>query len=501
MPRGDWVRRSAKYRARRNGKPRRNRAKEPNPIDHPPTTPKYTVFRPLPKQYDFYRAAWGRAYLLYAGGYGSGKTAIGCYLSISLSCMYPGNFGLIGREHASDLRDTTQRTFFEMLPQGWIRKYNKSENHVYLKNGSEVIFRHLDDSAGLKSLNLGWVYIDEITDTSEPVFRMLQSRIRLPAILPAWNDVRRGWPSNKRATEAEGVDGRRIFATTNTDAPGHWVHELWFGPPQPAGRGLPVEKRFDVNAPSHENRHVPAEYLADMDASFDPKYHERYVQGKWIDIGRDRVYHQFGRETHTKPVPYDEHIPLVHAWDFNVNPMATVILQQAGDETRVIDEIVLGTSNTPEVCDEFLRRYGAHRAGVHVYGDATGHTRGATTGKSDYAHIAEKYQRLPGFALVVPRANPPEVDRVAAVNARLRSNDGVTHAVVDPKCNALVTDFERVAYKTGARAIDRPSGPQIDKGADAKLTHVSDAFGYYIAHKFPVRRPGPTYRQYNVPGV
>ena len=454
---------------------------------------------PLPKQHEFISSAWRHDYLLYAGGYGSGKSLVGCALAIMLSMAIPGNLGLVGRQHASDLRDSTQRTFFECLPPEWIARWKATESHLWLVNGSEVIFRHLDEPAGLKSLNLGWAYIDEITDTGESVFRMLQSRIRLPVQLPAIADLDAGWPATRRA--GTGVDGRKIFATTNTDAPGHWVHELWFGPPPPEGRGLPRAKRFAVHSASRENRHLPREYLADMDASFDPRYHERYVQGKWVDIARDRVYHQFDRAAHVRPVAYDPHLPLVHAWDFNVNPMASVVLQRAGHEVRVIDEIVLPSSNTPEVCAEFLRRYGAHTAGVRVYGDATGHARGATTGTSDYIEIRRRYALLPGLALCVPRANMPEVDRVNAVNARLRSADGAIGLRVDPRCANLIRDFENVHYKRASRVIDRPGEIAIDKGADTTLTHTSDALGYYIAARFPVRAAAASYRHYNLAGI
>ncbi|MFH0963202.1 MAG: phage terminase large subunit [Planctomycetota bacterium] len=464
-----------------------------------PTAPVFDEFCPLPGQHDFVCALWRYDYLLYAGGYGSGKSLVGCYVAILLSLSIPGNFGCIARRHGSDLRDSTRRTFFECLPPRWIDRWRESDGHLRLTNGSEIIFRHLDDPTGLKSVNLGWAYIDEITDTSEAAFRVLQSRLRLPVELPSLEDLAHGWPS--RRLPCTGVSGRKLFATSNTDAPGHWVHELWFGPPPPRGRGLPSAKRFVVHSPSHANTFLPAGYLADMDASFDPRYHERYVQGKWVDISRDRVYHQFDRAVHVRPVPYDRYLPLVHSWDFNVNPMATVILQRAGDEVRVIDEIVLPSSNTPEVCAEFLRRYSAHATGILVYGDATGHTRGATTGASDYSLIRQCYRGLAGLSLRTARSNTLEVDRVNAVNARLRSADGRVSLVIDPRCVVLVRDLEQVHYKPASRSIDRPGDLAVDKGADPSLTHVSDALGYYIAAEFPVRSGAAAFRHYNVAGI
>ncbi len=80
----------------------------------------------------------------------------------------------------------------------------------------------------------------------------------------------------------------------------------------------------------------------------------------------------------------------------------------------------------------------------------------------------------------VPAANPPERSRVNAVNARFKSADGVVRAMVDPiACPHLVEDLE------GVRALKGGSG-EIDKKVDPKLTHISDAFGYYLVKEFPV---------------
>ena len=65
------------------------------------------------------------------------------------------------------------------------------------------------------------------------------------------------------------------------------------------------------------------------------------------------------------------------------------------------------------------------------------------------------------------------------MNTRCRSGDGVMHLMVDPSaCPNLVRDFE------GVRLLDGGSG-EIDKKADPKLTHMTDALGYYIVREFP----------------
>ena len=72
-------------------------------------------------------------------------------------------------------------------------------------------------------------------------------------------------------------------------------------------------------------------------------------------------------------------------------------------------------------------------------------------------------------------------DQVNSMNSRLKSADDVVRMVIDPsKAPNLVKDLE------GVRVVDGGSG-EIDKKSDPKLTHMTDALGYYISKRHPVR--------------
>ena len=57
-------------------------------------------------------------------------------------------------------------------------EFKSSEDKLQFKNGSEILFRHLQEPNKLKSLNLGFIEIEEMSDTPESTFLMLLSRLR-----------------------------------------------------------------------------------------------------------------------------------------------------------------------------------------------------------------------------------------------------------------------------------------------------------------------------------
>ncbi|MGH9660807.1 MAG: hypothetical protein ACRD96_19825 [Bryobacteraceae bacterium] len=138
----------------------------------------------------------------------------------------------------------------------------------------------------------------------------------------------------------------------------------------------------------------------------------------------------------------------------------------------MLDEIVLRHASTEGACQEFRRRFGEHRGGVVVYGDASGYAR-QTTGSSDYQIVREFFGRA-GMTVQykIPKANPQVRDRIQLVNAKLRSAGGEIRLVVDGRCSELIQDLEQVSYKEHSI--------EVDKDRDRQRTHLSDALGYLV---------------------
>jgi hypothetical protein len=415
----------------------------------------------LPSQKRFHKST--ARFKGFSGPVGSGKSLALCHEAIRLTYLDAGRTGLIGAPTYPMLRDSTQVTFFDICAQSGLPfEFNKGTNTVtMLDSGSRILFRSLDEYERLRGTNLAWFGVDEMTYTTEASWMRLEGRLRDP--------------------KAPVLCGFGVWTPKGFD----WVYRRF--------KSEPVAGYEVIEAQPYENRHllerVP-DFYERLKASYDERFFQQEVLGSYLNVTAGQVYHAFDRQRNTATFERDPQLPLAWSWDFNLNPMCSVICQDQGEDVVVLDEIVIETSSTPEVCAEFLTRYGKHRGGVQVYGDATGEAGHTVTGKSDFHIIREFFRRHPGLRGEVrtASANPAVRDRVNVLNARLHSAAGERRLLVDRKCKELILDLEQVSYKPGTS--------QIDKDTDSRRSHLSDALGYYVWWRYrPLSRAGEQTRR------
>jgi len=205
-----------------------------------------------------------------------------------------------------------------------------------------------------------------------------------------------------------------------------------------------------------------------------------------------RAYYNFIEETHCAKLEYRPNYPLIFCFDFNVEPGVAVVCQeqslpngQVG--TGIIGEVhVPRNSNTVIVTRKLCNDWAEHKGGIFVYGDASGAARGSSKIKgSDWQLVKEvmwsHFSREQVHFRISSR-NPPERARVNSVNSRCMSVDGTKRLMLDPvRAPHTLIDFEGVTVVKGG------SG-EIDKKGNPKLTHLSDALGYYIFKEYPVKK-------------
>jgi len=221
-----------------------------------------------------------------------------------------------------------------------------------------------------------------------------------------------------------------------------------------------------------------------------PESYRREILAQFTSLSDNRVYEDFNRAEHVKPLRFDPLRDLVWAIDFNVNPMCMLLIQKIEDVTHVLHEIVIKpNATTAKACDVFFEQARVLEQQVpmyqrpliiNIYGDASGNQKRTSGAQTDWAIIKDSFSKWVGT--FVPHfftntSNPFVKDRVNCVNARLRNYVGDTRLFIDPQCKELIRDFERVTWA---------ATNEIDK-SDPARTHASDALGYFIAQAFSMK--------------
>jgi hypothetical protein len=152
--------------------------------------------------------------IIYGGGAGSGKTALGVYSILKNALKYDGSRWLIGRAVLKTLKETTLNSFYDVtrmqgLKAGVHYQYNAQSNIITFQNGSTILLKdlfqypsdpHFDE---LGSLEITGAFVDECNQITEKAWNIVKSRIRykidefglIPKMLGTCNPAK-GWVYN-----------------------------------------------------------------------------------------------------------------------------------------------------------------------------------------------------------------------------------------------------------------------------------------------------------------
>lgn len=417
------------------------------------------TYNPDPGQEAFhYAIAKLYRYVAMICGIRGGKTYSGAREALKQAWNNKGDgvFGIIAPTYSMLKRTTWVEFKKAAMPLIMRNGINDSDFIITLKNG-RIIHGHTAEHADrIRNETFSGFWVDEARECKD--FAMLWD-ILLGRVL---------------STKGKG------FITTSPNS-FDAIHDIFI-----ANR---KENYGTIRFTTYENTHLDKQAIDELARLYDTKYMEQELLGQFV-LFEGAVYYTFNRlfnagDLAFKVAQYNPNLPLNLCCDFNVDPMAWVISQYGINEQtklkeiRFIDEIYLSNSNTVECCNEFKTRYPNHNAGLHLFGDATGEARHTDSNVTNWKIIQNELGRY-GISKFVPTKNPAERDRINAVNGMICNSKGERRVLVNPKCKNLIRDFEQVSYKEGST--------QIDKAKDFKLTHPSDAAGYFIEKEFSLNK-------------
>ena len=403
---------------------------------------------------------------VYQGGYGSGKTFAGSLLGILLALKFPGIRGLVGAQTYTLVRDTTLQTYFEHLDnfgftEGKDYDWSSSLQKLTFKNGSEILFRHFDEPNKLKSLNLGFVEIEEMSDIPYDTFKMLLGRMR-QKVKKSWKDFT-----------------YRIFGHTNPETCRGWIYKTFKENKSPNYRL--------ISAPTTQNIYLPKGFCDELKKVYDEQYYNIFVLAQNGEYNNGLVIKDFSDEN-IKEITYQPEMDLHISCDFNVDPMCWVFAHKTDDKVFYFDEIAMENTTTAKACDEFYRRYPNHKGKIIVNGDASGDNRSCTSEYTNYVIINKKLLQF-GYdvEIQIKAFNPPIKNRIMAFNSKVRSANGEVCLFVDKKCEKLLYNIYNLKYKEGSSKIDIPTYQQIKQSKELKfLSHPIDAASYLVDFYWPI---------------
>ena len=421
-------------------------------------------YEPLPKQKQFHESA--AKYRCYAGGFGSGKTFCGAWEALFQSIWYPNNLGLVGRMSYPELRDTTRKEFLELpirvdgeivplLASPLVKSFNKAENMLEFVNGSVVLFRALDDAFHkIKSLNLGWFWIDELTEANEEIWLGLVGRLR------------------RRNVKHTG------FGTTNPEGK-DFVWKLFLQDPK--------SDYFLVNAPSTENHYLPDGYIDGLISQYPEEWVKRYVYGSF-DTFEGLIYKDFNDKAPfvIEPFQIPENWYRFVGIDYGYrNPSAVLwcSLDEKGN-AYVYDEFYQSGSLVSNTCEVIHTKTNKQKVQMYLIDPSTAQ-RDGKTGRS----IQDEFN---DNGIYVTPANNDVRAGINRVNEYFKlEKDGKPKLKIFKNCTNLRREIQMYKWKDlrAGSKYDAPERPT------KKNDHALDSLRYLVNYFYttPIKKEGDSF--------
>jgi hypothetical protein len=401
---------------------------------------------PTPKQQEALRAIYENKDTLLVMAWGVGKSvalATAGWLAATSwepgldGCFFAPTLGQLQRTIVKAFTDTVARPgAYRLIASGTNPRIEipipgGRTSTIYLISGEEHA------AARIEGLNLAWVAGDELQDISRGVWERVAGRARLKAA--------------KRLRRFGG----------GLPESGTWLEDVLVIDPQP--------DLVWVRGKSEDNPHNNDDYVPNLLRTLPPNLFRSRALGEFAPPS-GLVHPSFSRDKHVKPCSYTPGFQLIIGQDFNNSPMASVLMQDVGGETRVIGEIV-EPGTTQDQAARLVKwcqdRKVNHRDPTQcvVVPDASGSARNHA-GTSDHGLL-----KAAGFVLDGPAANPAIRDRDNAVLARLETADGVRRLALDPSCKKTIAALAGLKHKGRDRS---------------EHSHPVDALGYPIHRYHPI---------------
>ena len=365
-------------------------------------------------------------FIINYGGAGSSKSYSQTQYEIS-KLLESKQKLLVIRKVSNTLNDSVISLFWKFLKKIEGAELRKIDKIILLPNGSEILFKGLDDPEKIKSIaGITRIWIEEASELEEADFNQLNLRLR-------------------------GAENLQMSLTFNPISETHWIKARFFD-----------KEDSDITifkTTYRDNNFIDEAYTKELEKYklIDYNYYSVYALGQWGSIKTgEELFHLFDPLHHINNPNVKEGYPLWISFDQNRKPYSTCTIYQiidphiTGDgftHINAIDEICLPPPNneTEAICDEFMMRYPFERfKTVFFTGDFSGNSKHQGISKSSFTNhydmVESKLRKYLGNYSKKLFPPPPLEPRRFAVNKILSETQHVKLNIHE-KCVNLVKDF------------------------------------------------------------
>lgn len=320
-------------------------------------------------------------------------------------------------------------------------KTNKSKYSIDIDGFGKIIFRSYEVPERIVAYEVAHSICDELDTLQKKKAEFVWSKI-----------VDR----NRQKREHTNTIG---LVTTPDQGVNGFVYDKWVKKQQP---GYVLYK-----ASTYKNPYLPSDYAEQISANYDPILADLYLNGEFVSLNKNKVYHFFDRKKHHTDRAIQPGDVLHIGLDFNIGGCCAVVFVIVNNNPIAVAEFI--SHDTQDFVNNLVK-YNQHK--VIVYPDASGRAGRTNSAQSDISIITQA-----GYQVNCNASNPAVRDRINAYNGLLAHNRLLINT---DACPNLTNALETQGYTDKGEPEKWSDHPAIDDWTDSS--------GYFVAYKYPVIR-------------
>jgi hypothetical protein len=418
-----------------------------------------------------------RTIIAYGGSSAAKTYSVVQAIVINLLSKHDENH-LVFRKFGTDIKDSIYKDFKTVVTSFGLEEYfTFQQNFIRCDlTGNYVTFKGLDDSEKIKGLSgFKKIIMEEWNQFDYEDYKQIKKRLR-------------------------GKKGQQIICLFNPVSELHWIKVEVFDKEVLLNVDTNIQEKLVndngdmviyrtnyldnnyINGKIFLDKHTIADF--EKDKVNDYNYYRIYAEGFWGSLRTgNEFFKKFRTERHTRPLEYNEELPIWICLDENSLPyLACAIFQLDNNQLRQIDEIALESPRNTlrETCLEIIGRYDGHQGGMMITGDRTSLKADTKQEKGmNFFTLALQYLEQFRPQLKLNSVNPSVVMSKLFVDSILNNDYENIMIVIDSNnCKKAIYDYLNTKEDMEGKADKKIITNKITGARYQEFAHFSDTLRY-----------------------